>query len=285
MLGGFEVMEKIECFLRSLGLIGVLLLVPSLSTVKAQGLNFGNGDADVPIEIYADKGIEWQQDTLTFLARGNARAIRGEVNVYGDELRAFYRKLSSGSTEIWRLDVTGNVRIVTPSEKAYGDKGVYDVDNAILVLTGKKVRFLTLDDEVIADQQIEYWERKQMAVARGNAHVLSDDKDLKADIIVAYLKKNKAGKSTVHRVEAFDNVNIKTAKEEAKSNRGVYNVESGIVTLTGSVKIVQDRNHLEGCKAEVNMNSGISRMFSCANKDGEQVGGVFNLNTTAKEKN
>lgn len=264
---------------------GALFFAPALSTVGAQGLNFGHGDASVPIEVYADNGIEWQQDTLTFLARGNARAIRGEVNVYGEELRAFYRKLSDGSTEIWRLDVTGNVRIVTPGEKAYGDKGVYDVDNAILVLTGKKVRFLTLNDEVIADQQIEYWERKQMAVARGNAHVMSEDKDLKADIIVAYLKKNNAGKSSVHRVEAFDNVNIKTAKEEAISDRGVYNVESGIATLTGSVKIVQDRNQLEGCKAEVNMNSGISKMFSCANKGGAQVGGVFNLNTKTKENN
>ena len=266
-------------------LFGALFFAPALSTVGAQGLNFGHGDASVPIEVYADNGIEWQQDTLTFLARGNARAIRGEVNVYGEELRAFYRKLSDGSTEIWRLDVTGNVRIVTPGEKAYGDKGVYDVDNAILVLTGKKVRFLTLNDEVIADQQIEYWERKQMAVARGNAHVMSEDKDLKADIIVAYLKKNNAGKSAVHRVEAFDNVNIKTAKEEAISDRGVYNVESGIATLTGSVKIVQDRNQLEGCKAEVNMNSGISKMFSCANKGGAQVGGVFNLNTKTKENN
>jgi lipopolysaccharide export system protein LptA len=275
-------MVKIWLITKYSCLCSVLLAAAALSTVKAQGLNFGNGDSDVPIEVYADNGIEWQQDTLTFLALGNARAIRGEVTVYGDELRAFYRKLSDGSTEIWRLDVTGNVKIITPGETAYGDKGVYDVDNAILILTGKKVRLLTLNDEVIADQQIEYWERKQMAVARGNAQVLSDDKNLKADVIVAYFKKNKGGKNAVHRVEAFDNVNIKTAKEEAISDRGVYDVESGIATLTGSVKIVQDQNQLEGCKAEVNMNSGISRIFSCENNAGGQVGGVFNLNTKAK---
>jgi lipopolysaccharide export system protein LptA len=278
-------MAKIERITKILSLISALLIPVSLSTVKAQGLNFGNGDSDIPIEVYADNGIEWQQDTLTFLARGNARAVRGEVTVYGDELRAFYRKLSDGSTEIWRLDVTGSVKIVTPGETAYGDNGVYDVDNAILVLTGKKVRLLTLNDEVIADQQIEYWERKQMAVARGNAMVLSDDKNLNADVIVAYFKKNKAGKSAIHRVEAFDNVNIKTAKEEAISNRGVYNVESGIATLTGSVKIIQDRNQLEGCKAEVNMNSGISKMFSCGNNAGGQVGGVFNLKPKTKKRN
>ena len=278
-------MGKTGRFVKILGLVSALLLAAALSAVKAQGLNFGNGDSDSPIEVYADKGIEWQQDTLTFLARGNARAIRGEVTIYGDELRAFYRKLSDGGTEIWRLDVTGNVRIVTPDETAYGDKGVYDVDNAILVLTGKKVRLLTLSDEVIADQQIEYWERKQMAVARGNAQVVNEDRNLKADVIVAYFRKNKAGKSAVHRVEAFDNVIIKTAKEKATSDRGVYNVESGIATLTGSVKLSQDRNQLEGCKAEVNMNSGISKMFSCANQAGGQVGGVFNLGRKKTKKN
>jgi lipopolysaccharide export system protein LptA len=278
-------MGKFGRFVKVLGLVSALILATALSTVNAQGLNFGNGDSDAPIEIYADNGIEWQQDTLTFLARGNARAIRGEVTIYGDELRAFYRKLLVGGTEIWRLDVIGNVKIVSPGETAYGEKGVYDVDNAILVLTGKKVRLLTLSDEVIADQQIEYWERKQMAVARGNAQVISKDKNLKADVIVAYFKKNKAGKSAVHRVEAFDNVIIKTAKEEATSDRGVYNVESGIATLSGSVNISQDRNNLEGCKAEFNMNSGISKMFSCANQAGGQAGGVFNLGSKKIKKN
>jgi len=263
----------------------VLLLTLMVSPVLAQGLNFGSGESDVPIEVYADEGIEWQQETLTFLARGNARAIRGEVTVYGDELHAFYRKLENGGSEIWRLDAINNVRIVTAGETAYGDRGVYDVDNAILVLTGKKVRLITPSDEVTADEQLEYWERKQMAVARGNAQVFSDDKNLRADVIVAYFKKDKAGKSAIHRVEAFDNVAVKTAKEEATSERGIYNVKSGIATLTGSVKIARDGNYLDGCKAEVNMNSGVSKMFSCAAQGGGQVGGVFNLGKRKAKKN
>jgi len=278
-------MKNTVYVIKKLMLLSVILMSVNLTSVKAQGLNFGNGNSDVPIEVYADNGIEWQQETLTFLAKGNARAIRGEVNVFGDELRAFYRELSVGGTEIWRLDVNGNVKIVTPGETAYGDHGVYDVDNAILVLTGKRVRLLTPTDEVIADQQIEYWERKQMAVARGNAQVLSDDKNLRAEVIVAYFQENNFGKSVVHRVEAFDNVNIKTSKEEATSDRGVYNVKSGIATLTGSVKITQDQNKLEGCKAEFNMNSGVSRMFSCENSAGGQVGGSFKINSKTKKKN
>ena len=106
-------------FTKFFGFVSVLLTLANLSSTKAQGLNFGKGNSDAPIEVYADNGIEWQQETLTFLAKGNARAIRGEVTVYGDELRAFYRELSVGGTEIWRLDVSGNVKIVTPGETAY----------------------------------------------------------------------------------------------------------------------------------------------------------------------
>lgn len=259
----------------TLGVIAMLALVDA--PALAQGLNFGNGDSDAPIEVYADDGIEWQQDSLTFLARGNARAVRGEVTVYGDELHAFYRKLPDGGTEIWRLDAINNVRIVTPSETASGDKGVYDIDNGILVLTGKVVRLVTPTDEITAHEQLEYWERKQMAVARGNAEVFSDNKNLKADVIVAYMKRDKSGKSSIRRVEAFDNVEIVTETEKATSQRGIYIVKSGIATLTGSVMIARDGNQINGCKAEVNMNTGISKMFSCPGQGGGQVGGVFNL--------
>lgn len=269
--------------LRIIALVMFILLAGFRPPALAQGLNFGNSDSDAPIEVYADDGIEWQQDSLTFFARGNAKAIRGEVTVYGDELHAFYRKLPDGGTEIWRLDAVRNVRIVTPGETAYGERGVYDIDNAILVLTGRKVRLVTQTDEVLADEQLEYWERKQMAVARGHAQVISLDKNLKADVIVAYFKKNKAGKSAIHRVEAFDNVIVKTPKEKATSHRGVYSVKSGIATLTGSVKIAREGNLIDGCKAEVNLNTGISKMFSCGGKNGGQVGGVFNLGGKKKD--
>jgi len=255
-----------------------LLLVASLCLTNpgfAQGLNFGSGDSDDPIEVYADDGIEWQQEKLIFLAQGNARAVRGDVTVYGDELRAFYRKLPEGGTEIWRLDAIGNVKIVSPGETGYGEHGVYDVDNAILVLSGgNRVRLVTATDVITAKEQIEYWERKEMAVARGDAVATRGDKTLKAEVLVAYFKKDKNGKSSAHRVEAFDNVEVDNGVEKATSERAVYNVKTGIATLSEQVRMTQDGNQLEGCKARINMNSGISRMFGCP-KSGGQVGGIL----------
>jgi len=243
----------------------------------AQSLNFGSGESDLPIEIYADDGIEWQQENLVFLARGNARAVRGEVEVRADVLTAYYRETPKGGTDIWRLNADGTVRISSPGEKAYGEKGVYDVDNGILVLSGGRVRLVTKDDVITADRQLEYWEKKQMAVARGNASAVRGDKRLRADVLAAYFRKDKNGRSAIYRVEAFDNVRIKTAKDDARADRAVYNVQSGIVTLAGSVKIIRGRNQLRGCRAEINLNTGISKLFSCGppGAGGKPVRGVI----------
>ena len=44
-----------------------------------------------PLNIEADNGIEWQQNNRLYIARGNARATRGQATVFADTLMAFYR--------------------------------------------------------------------------------------------------------------------------------------------------------------------------------------------------
>ena len=247
-------------------------------SVHAQSLNFGGG-GDTPVEVFADNGIEWQQEDLVFVARGNARAVRGPVTVFADELRAYYRERTGGKTDIWRLDAIGKVRIKSPDGTAYGEKGVYNVDDGILVLTGgKQVKLVTPTDLITADRQLEYWEKRQMAVARGNAMAKRADKKLHAKVLAAYFKRAKGGENQLHRVEAFDNVKVVTAQDTAFSSRGVYNVNSGIATLTGNVKILRAGNTLNGCSAQVNLNTGISRLQSCkmdANGGTNRVRGVL----------
>ena len=265
--------------------VGLMILGPNpWGGALAQKLNFGSGDSDQPIEIFADNGIEWQQENLIFLARGNARAVRGLVTVYADELRAYYREKSDGGTDIWRLDANGKVRIKTQGETAYGDHAIYQVDKKILVLKGRKVRLVAGNDEITANRQLEYWENKQMAVARGNAFAVRENKRLRADVLAAYFRTDRKGENKLYRVDAFDRVKVVTDQNTATSNRGVYNVESGIATLTGAVKLVRGKNVLTGCSAEVNLNSGISKIFSCPATTGgarKRAQGVLRL----KKKN
>ena len=45
-----------------------------------------------PIAVTASDGIEWRQNEQEVIARGNARAVRGDVTVTADRLIAHYRK-------------------------------------------------------------------------------------------------------------------------------------------------------------------------------------------------
>ncbi|MHC8508211.1 MAG: LptA/OstA family protein [Rhodospirillales bacterium] len=229
----------------------------------AQGLaSFGSGGG-APVEITADGGIEWQQEQLVFVARGDARAVRGNMEVKADELLAYYRENAEGGSDIWRMDAKGRVRIESPGERAFGDHAVYDIENQILVLKGRNVRFITGGETITANNQLEYWELKQMAVARGGASVVREGRTINADVLAAYFRKDFSGETKVFRVDAFDNVKIKTAHERAIADRGVYNVESGMAVLTGDVKIHRGGSTLNGCSAEVNLRTGISKLFSC----------------------
>jgi lipopolysaccharide export system protein LptA len=259
-----------------LALLVLLSVVPAARS-QPQPLGLDLGNSEVPIEILADDGIEWEQQRSVVRAHGNARALRGDIQVRADVLSAFYREGPDGETEIWRLEADGGVRITSPTDSAYAEKGTYDVDSAVLVLSGgKPTRLVGKDGEVTADQQVEYWEQKRMLVARGNATAIQGEKKLKADVLVAHLQEDANGKTTLERVEAFDNVHITTAEEIVRASRGVYRADSGTATLTGTVKITRGPNQLNGCRAEVNLNTGISKLFGCAQGNGgKRVEGLF----------
>jgi len=256
-----------------------LLLMSAFHPAEAQGIGLPGQSSDRPIEINADEGIEWQQNTKAYIARGNARATQGDVAVHADTLTAYYRESKGGSTYIWRIDAIGRVRIVTPTQKAFGDKGIYDVDNGVLVLTGK-VRMETETDRITARDSLEYWEKRNLAVARGNAIAERGQNKLRADVLTAHFRKDAKGKSKVSKVDAFDNIVITTPDEIVRSNRGVYDVETGIAKLTGSVKITRGTNQLNGEYAEVNLNTGVSRLVG----RGGGVRGIFTPETTVKPK-
>jgi len=248
----------------------------SFGGANAQSLSLGGVKGDVPIEVYAEDGIEWQQDGSIFVARGNARAVRGEVEVLSDELKAHYREGAGGQSEVWRLDALGNVRIISNSETAYGSRAIYNADKKVLVIDGEKPRLVSGKDTLSASQQLEYWELKSFAVARGDAVAVRDNKRVHADVLVAHLKPDAKGQTRVYRVDAYDNVRIRTGRETATGDRGVYNGNSGVATLTGKVKLVRDDNELRGCRAEVNLNTGISKLFACANQSSSgRVQGSF----------
>jgi lipopolysaccharide export system protein LptA len=268
----------------------LLLSAPALTPAAAAAATGGTatgGTSGAPIEIVADQGIEWRQDTRTVIARGNARAVRGDLEVKAQVLSAEYREGRDGTTEVWRLEADGNVEISTPNEKIFADHSVFDNDRKLVVLTGSEpVRLQSGDTRVTAQDSMEYWTEIGKLVARGNATAQQRDRELRADTLIAHLSDDGgrtddggdgAGSSRLQRIEADSNVWVITPDEILRGDRGTYDVARGFATLTGSVRITQGQNQLNGCRGEIDLKARVSRLFACegGGKDSNRVRGLI----------
>jgi lipopolysaccharide export system protein LptA len=180
-----------------LGLSLLLVGMPA-NRLASQLLNPSN--ENLPLQVQADSGIEWQQDAQAYIARGNAVATRGPTQVHADTLIARYRDAkgggnsgnAGGNTEIYRVEADGHVTMTREGQTIIGDRAVYDLDQALMVVTGKTLKLTTATDLVTARDSLEWYDQRQIAVARGNALASRNGKTIKADILTAYMVKTKA---------------------------------------------------------------------------------------------
>ncbi len=151
-------------------LLAAFVLLTAAAGARAQlqsnALGLAGDNNNKPLNIEAENGIEWQQNNKVYIARGNAKATRGDDSVTADTLYAYYRDakaqangaaprlrgdasagqqspFDNGSTQVYRIEAEGHVVFATPSQTAYGDRADYDVDQATLVVTGKNLRIVT----------------------------------------------------------------------------------------------------------------------------------------------
>ena len=85
--------------------------------------------------------------------------------------------------------------------------------------------------------------------------------------------------SRISRVDAQGNVIVSTETDVGRGDYGVYNAETGIVTLLGNVTITRGPNALRGQYAVVDLNNNISRMMAAPCRSGRcprpRVEGLF----------
>jgi lipopolysaccharide export system protein LptA len=279
--------------------------------LAAQGLGLGAASEDRPIAISAASGIEWQQDAQVYIARGNAVAKRGTTEVSADTLTAHYRpnKGEGSDTEIYRLNADGHVTIKGETQTVVGDQAVWDIDQQMGIVTGKTMKLTTATDVVTARDSLEWYDQKQISVARGDAVAVKENvKRIRADVLTAHMTKDKAKPagttpgappakpdairpgaaagppgannetSRISRVDALGNVLVSTATDIARGDYGVYNADTGLVTLLGNVTITRGDNAIRGQYAVVDLNNNVSRMMPTADKSGSpgsRVEGLF----------
>jgi lipopolysaccharide export system protein LptA len=268
----------------------------------AQQIDLSHGG---PISITAVDGIEWRQADHEVIARGDAKAVRGNVTVTADKLTAWYRKKAGAAgqpaaqpaepaqtgltaetdtagNEVYRLQAEGNVHIFTPTDMAQGDLATYDIDQAVLVLTGHNLRLTTPNDVLTARDDMEYWSAKHMAVARGDAVVVTKDgRRLAGDTLVAYTSAAPSSPAAtpvavkpdpnadaltssgkLEKVEVFGHVSVRTVTDTVTGNRAVYVPATGLARVLGDVRITRGQNQLAGSEALVNVKTGVSRLLA-----------------------
>ena len=216
------------------------------------------------LQINADDGIEWRRDEQVYIARGNAVATREDLSVSADRLLAYYREVA-GETEFYQIEAQGGVEVVLPEDVAYGDLGIYYSDRKVAVLTGDDLRLEMGNGDVVrARDSLEYWqdfEGRPVAVARGDASMQSGDDLIEADTLTASFTEDAQGERVLDRVDAIGNVRIRTPNEFAVGNEGIYYAIDDRAVLAGDVKITQGPNQLNGDRAEVDFETGISRLL------------------------
>lgn len=257
-------------------LVGLVVMLYPMTSVLSADVKNPLVRGDSPVTVEADDGIEWISEKKMYVARGNARATRGTMSVVADTLTALYRDTEGDGTEIHRLEARGRVVIKSPERTAFGDRAIYDLDQTMAVMYGQNLRLVTKGDTITASDSLEYWEKRRVAVARGNAVAIRRDRRIRADVLKVLFREKRAGALEAVRMDALGNVVITTPQEVAQAREGVYNAKSGIATLSGDVKITKGKTQLNGEVAEVNLNSGISRLLSSRkpSKSG-RVRGIF----------
>jgi lipopolysaccharide export system protein LptA len=221
------------------------------------GFDLGGTQA---IEISADNGIEWNRGAKTYTARGNAVAVQGTSEIHAETLVASY---TASSSQIEHVTADGAVKIMSPSQTAYGDHADYDRVKRLLVMTGSNLKIVNADQTVTARDQFEYWQDQDVMVAKGDVVILkSDGTKINGDKVTSYFRKDAAtGKRQAFQVKAEGNVRVDTGKEVATSQHAVYDPNTKIAVLTGNVVITQNQNVFQGARAEIDMQKGISRLL------------------------
>jgi lipopolysaccharide export system protein LptA len=285
----------------------------SASPPPAQGTT---SNVNVPVgalDVTADGTLEWLRQQQVYVARGNASATRNDTTVKADVLAAHYTVPpgKKDGVEITQVTADGNVHMIAPTAQAWGDHGVYDLAQHVVVLTGKALRLITTEDNITARDSLEYYEDTSIGVARGDAVAIRGDDKLTADVIAAKFVKTDSNapdakdgqaapaakakapspapapattaengtpaadgdkKQKLEELDAKGHVVLVTITDVVTGDEGVYNPITDEATVTGNVKVTRGENQLDGARAEVDMATGISRVYAAP---GTRVRGLF----------
>ncbi|MDF7674437.1 LptA/OstA family protein [Acetobacteraceae bacterium ESL0709] len=259
---------------------------PDQTETKAAPADQSHGE---PIHLYWKQEEIYDHNKQTVTLTGGARAVRGDVTLDADMLVGYLRDkapsakteqddkkngndLMGGNMELYRVEAIGHVHFYNQTSQGWGDHGIYDVDRAVILLTGKHMKFTTPHQIMTARDLVEYYPKERITIGRGDASVTNDEgKRVIADILKSVglsdaqkaqqQKENGKSNGSLDRAYGWGHVVIKTDKQVATGDRGVYLFGPELARVIGHVHITQGQNQNNGSQAVVNMKTGIATML------------------------
>jgi lipopolysaccharide export system protein LptA len=140
----------------------------------------------------------------------------------------------------------------------------------------------------IQADRLEVRDKDKVATFTGNVHVTQGDTEMRSKVLVVYYEDNGRGGASapapkmsapgsneqqqIRRIEASGDVRVTQHDQNAVGEKGIFDMQSNTVTLTGNVVITRGKDVMRGQRLVVDLNSGVSRVESA---NGGQIEGLF----------
>ena len=100
--------------------------------------------------------------------------------------------------------------------------------------------------EITADKTLEWHRNDQKYIARGNAKAAQGDVSITAAILTADYRETQQSSADIYQLTAERDVIIHSKDSQGYADRAVYDVETGLATMTGSDFRILGRTRQDG---------------------------------------
>jgi len=146
----------------------IFIILFSLLTFNA----FAN---DMPIEVTADKALEWDRANMVFTAKGNALISQGGSSINAATIKANYNESDDG-INIQSVLAEPNATLKQPTETLTANKINADFKDGVLsTITASGNVVLKTDKETLRGNKATYNAIKRTIIVTGNVRIEQGD--------------------------------------------------------------------------------------------------------------